>query len=101
MSYTATKIEDQNNFYEIKTTNNGKEITFNVGVVSENQLDDVVAHHISQLNAESVIPEKTYQASRMEEYPPLEEQLDDIYHNGIDEWKKTIKAIKDKYPKGT
>ena len=26
-------------------------------------------------------------------------QLDDIYHNGIDGWKATIKAIKDKYPK--
>ena len=24
---------------------------------------------------------------------------DDIYHNGVDEWKKTIKAVKDKYPK--
>ena len=29
----------------------------------------------------------------------LEDQLDDIYHNGIDGWKATIKAIKDKYPK--
>jgi len=25
--------------------------------------------------------------------------LDDIYHNGIDAWKATIKATKDKYPK--
>jgi len=31
--------------------------------------------------------------------PPIQEQLDDIYHNGIDGWKSTIKAIKDKYPK--
>ena len=99
MSYTATQVENQNGLYEIQTTNNGEEITFNVGVVSEDQLDEVVAHHIAQLNAETVIPEKTYQASRMEEYPPLEEQLDDIYHNGIDGWKTTIKGIKDKYPK--
>jgi len=40
-----------------------------------------------------------YVDSRVSEYPRLEEQLDDIYHNGIDEWKKTIKAVKDKYPK--
>lgn len=99
MSYTSKKIDDQNDLYEIKTTNNGKEITFNVGVASENQLDEVVAHHIAHLNAETVIPKKTYKASRMEEYPPFEEQLDTIYHNGIDEWKKAIKAIKDKYPK--
>jgi len=25
--------------------------------------------------------------------------LDDIYHNGIDAWKATIKTTKDKYPK--
>jgi hypothetical protein len=33
------------------------------------------------------------------EYPSMADQLDDIYHNGVDEWKKTIKAVKDKYPK--
>ena len=37
---------------------------------------------------------------RRKSYPRIEEQLDDIYHNGIDEWKKAIKAVKDKYPKG-
>ena len=41
----------------------------------------------------------SYKSKRKAEYPRLEEQLDDIYHNGIDGWKATIKAIKDKYPK--
>ena len=41
-----------------------------------------------------------YQRDRQEAYPPIEDQLDDLYHNGLDGWKKTIKAIKDKYPKG-
>jgi hypothetical protein len=40
-----------------------------------------------------------YQRSRATEYPSIADQLDDIYHNGVDEWKKTIKAVKDKYPK--
>ena len=40
-----------------------------------------------------------YQRSRANEYPSMADQLDDIYHNGVDEWKKTIKAVKDKYPK--
>ena len=40
-----------------------------------------------------------YIEKRKKEYPEIKDQLDDIYHNGIDEWKKTIKAIKDKYPK--
>ena len=41
----------------------------------------------------------SYKSQRKAEYPNTEDQLDDIYHNGIDGWKATIKAIKDKYPK--
>ena len=41
----------------------------------------------------------TYTDRRKTEYPEVVDQLDDIYHNGIDGWKTTIKAIKDKYPK--
>ena len=41
-----------------------------------------------------------YQRDRAEAYPSIADQLDDLYHNGIDGWKTTIKAIKDKYPKG-
>tara|TARA_R100001377_G_scaffold61993_1_gene37922 strand:+ start:1188 stop:1460 length:273 start_codon:yes stop_codon:yes gene_type:complete len=41
-----------------------------------------------------------YKIQRLKEYPTMPDQLDDIYHNGIDAWKATIKAIKDKYPKG-
>lgn len=40
-----------------------------------------------------------YQKKRADEYPSVVDQLDDIYHNGIDGWKATIKATKDKYPK--
>jgi len=40
-----------------------------------------------------------YAEARASEYPPLEDQLDKIYHDGIDAWKIDIKAIKDKYPK--
>ena len=40
-----------------------------------------------------------YSRNRAAEYPSIEDQLDDIYHNGIAGWKTTIKAIKDKYPK--
>jgi len=43
---------------------------------------------------------KKYQRNRAEAYPSIEDQLDDLYHNGIEGWKTTIKAIKDKYPKG-
>jgi len=42
---------------------------------------------------------KDYQRKRATEYPSIVDQLDDIYHNGIDAWKATIKTTKDKYPK--
>ncbi len=41
----------------------------------------------------------TYEEKRKAEYPSIVDQLDDIYHNGVDAWKATIKAVKDKYPK--
>lgn len=40
-----------------------------------------------------------YQIERRKEYPPLEEQLDLMYHGGYDAWKTLIQGIKDKYPK--
>ena len=43
---------------------------------------------------------KAYARKRVAEYPSVVDQLDDLYHNGIDGWKTTIKAVKDKYPKG-
>ena len=43
---------------------------------------------------------KAYHRSRAEAYPSIADQLDDLYHNGIDGWKKTIKVTKDKFPKG-
>ena len=36
---------------------------------------------------------------RRKGYGTWGDQLDDIYHNGIDAWKATIKVTKDKYPK--
>ena len=40
-----------------------------------------------------------YQRDRAVAYPSIEDQLDKIYHSGIDEWKKDIKVVKDKFPK--
>jgi hypothetical protein len=42
---------------------------------------------------------KQYQRDRANDYPSIKDQLDKIYHSGLDEWKKVIKATKDKYPK--
>jgi hypothetical protein len=49
--------------------------------------------------AADVSPDPTYKELRAAEYPSVVDQLDKIYHTGIDGWKTDIKVIKDKYPK--
>ena len=47
-----------------------------------------------------VDPEQ-YKYQRQQEYPSIADQLDYIYHNGIDAWKEDmIYPVKNKYPKG-
>ena len=52
-----------------------------------------------QVELQAAYDAKEYQRKRAEEYPSIADQLDKIYHSGIDEWKKVIKTTKDKYPK--
>jgi hypothetical protein len=40
-----------------------------------------------------------YQRLRAAEYPSIADQLDTLYHGGLDAWKAQIKTVKDKYPK--
>ena len=41
-----------------------------------------------------------YQDDRRKAYPPISDQLDYIYHNGIDKWKTdVVDPVKNKYPK--
>ena len=56
--------------------------------------------NITKEQIKAKINETAYQTNRENEYPSIVDQLDDIYHNGVDGWKETIKAVKDKYPKG-
>jgi hypothetical protein len=44
---------------------------------------------------------EAYKYQRAQEYPSIADQLDYIYHNGIDAWKEDmIDPVKNKYPKG-
>jgi hypothetical protein len=46
-----------------------------------------------------ITPPLSYEEKRKAAYPPLEEQLDKIFHEGVEAWKEDIQKIKDKYPK--
>ena len=52
-----------------------------------------------QIELQADYDAKQYARDREKEYPTWQDQLDDIYHNGVDGWKATIKVTKDKYPK--
>ena len=59
--------------------------------------DEQLATYEEAGNAEDAL--SLVYSDRKMAYPRVEDQLDDIYHNGIAGWKATIKTTKDKYPK--
>ena len=89
----------------IKSINPNAEVS-----VGGNDVNDITWHNgttpIAKADIEAKMAElqteydnNKYQRDRAAEYPSIKDQLDDIYHNGVDGWKTTIKAVKDKYPK--
>jgi len=62
-------------------------------------IDDIYEKGIGIVEGADYVGVTSYTDARRAEYPPLEEQLDKIYHSGVDAWKADIKKIKDKYPK--
>jgi len=59
--------------------------------------EEELQEEIKRLQAE--YDSKEYKRKRKPEYPAIEDQLDLLYHEGIEGWKKIIKDVKDKYPK--
>ena len=53
----------------------------------------------SKIDTARVELNNDYRPKRAAEYPSVVDQLDLIYHSGIDAWKTKIKETKDKYPK--
>jgi len=56
-----------------------------------------VAYDMDAVNA--WVDSNAYKSKRASEYPSIPEQLDLLYHGGLDAWKAVIQAVKDKYPK--
>tara|TARA_B100001564_G_scaffold267553_1_gene229174 strand:+ start:407 stop:1048 length:642 start_codon:yes stop_codon:yes gene_type:complete len=62
-------------------------------------VDDIYTNGTGIVEGADYVGVTTYTDARAVEYPPIEDQLDKIYHSGVDAWKADIKVIKDKYPK--
>ena len=83
---------DKHQWYGWKKLSDGE-------VYSTHKLNDDRAPMPSKADVDAKIEELQVAENRRNEYPSIPDQLDDIYHNGIDAWKATIKVTKDKYPK--
>ena len=42
---------------------------------------------------------EAYKVKRQQAYPSIADQLDLIYHQGLDAWKSAIQAVKEEFPK--
>tara|TARA_Y100000296_G_C4985376_1_gene162724 strand:+ start:180 stop:497 length:318 start_codon:yes stop_codon:yes gene_type:complete len=74
-----------------------EEITWTDGNPT-NITEEQIATKLAELIAEWEALD--YARKREVEYPPIAEQLDKIYHEGIDKWKEDmILPVKEKYPK--
>ena len=76
----------------------GLEWRTNVGINTIKPTEEEVVQKIAELKYEYEVKNE-YQENRKSSYPPISEQLDKIYHNGLNAWKAEIKIVKDKYPK--
>ena len=65
--------------------------------LTEVTMDEVKA--INNAKAQAAYEALTYAEKRAAAYPSMADQLDQIYHEGVDAWKATIAAVKTQYPK--
>ena len=68
------------------------------GDVAYDANEQVVSYDLAA--AEALVAANAYKEQRAQAYPSIADQLDQIYHEGIDAWKETISAVKAEYPKG-
>ena len=93
-------VEAQAEIDAQKTANGGDGIFMQFNDVRREFTDAEYDQEVKDLAKQKLDSQNNgYKKNRRAEYPSIPDQLDDIYHNGIDAWKETIKATKDKYPK--
>ena len=87
-SYSIQRISDNTSF-----------IPNSKNAVYQQFVDDIYEQGTGIVEGANIRTQVSYVGARVAEYPPIEDQLDKIYHSGINAWKADIKKIKDKYPK--
>ena len=67
------------------------------GDVAYDANEQVVSYDLAA--AEALVAVNAYKDQRAAAYPSIADQLDTIYHEGIEAWKETITAVKEAHPK--
>ena len=97
MKYKLLKIDD---LYVIQRISDNASFLIDLKNKDYQQfVTDIYEQGTGIVEGADIQTEIPYTAARVVEYPPIKDQLDKIYHSGIDAWKADIKIIKDKYPK--
>lgn len=73
----------------------------NVGIIRGDVAYDADGNIVEydEATVQAYIDANAYKGLRQAEYPSIADQLDTLYHGGLDAWKAQIKTVKDKYPK--
>ena len=75
---------------------------FDEGAVIPSGLTEITMDEVKAINnekAQTAFDGLAYAEKRAAAYPSIADQLDLIYHEGIDAWKAQIAAVKQEYPK--
>ena len=97
MKYKLVKFNDSYSIQRI--SDNTSFIPNSKNAVYQQFVDDIYEQGTGIVEGANIRTQVSYVGARVEEYPSIEDQLDKIYHSGINAWKADIKKIKDKYPK--
>ena len=73
------------------------QVTIIRGDVAYDKDENIVEYN--EATVQAYIDANAYKGLRQAEYPSIADQLDTLYHSGLDAWKAQIKTVKDKYPK--
>jgi hypothetical protein len=73
----------------------------NIAVIRDNDAFDIDGNPVTydEVAVQAYIDAHAYIEKRQAEYPSIPDQLDTLYHSGLDAWKAQIKTVKDKFPK--
>ena len=97
MKYKLVKFNDS---YTIQRISDNTSFLPNIQNKDYQQfVDDIYEQGTGIVEGANIRTQVSYVGARVEEYPSIEDQLDKIYHSGVNAWKAEIKVIKDKYPK--